>query len=458
MANAFTFGIEEEYLLVDAETKLVAHDMPQAFFEAARAASDGRVSPEFLQPQIEVISSPHTDMAAGRAELRHLRRTVAAVAAEHGGAILASGTHPTALWRSAQQTAKRRYDTVMHDLQMIGQRDLLCGLHVHVAFPDPDERFDVMTGCCPTCRWSWSCRRPRRSGHRARPASRATGSPPLTSCRVPGSLSCSARARSRAYVAALVRAGVMKDSSISGGRCAPRSTIRPWNCGHPIPARWSRTRSPSPGSYRTVAHHLYFNRWRNSELNPVTRAIVVENKWRAQRYGVHGPFVTEEGAVTVAEMLDRVAEETAKEPRHSAAPPRSGAAAPSSVRGPRPTRSSRCSRRTTAAEPRRGAARGHRLDRRRHAAVRASVTFLPFGPVHQAALSAKSGSRLRIKLGFGSPPRAGGRCSKGRAMRSSWHGPRPAINGRFARSWHAIWAAPSGSRWRSSAAPPRPTI
>ena len=44
---------------------------------------------------------------------------------------------------------KERYDTVMHDLQMIGQRDLLCGLHVHVELPDPDERVDVMYRMLP---------------------------------------------------------------------------------------------------------------------------------------------------------------------------------------------------------------------------------------------------------------------------------------------------------------------
>ena len=57
--------------------------------------------------------------------------------------------------------------------------------------------------------------------------------------------------------------------------------------------------------------------------NAVSRAIVVENKWRAQRYGVHGTFVAEEGAVTVAEMLDRLIEETASTPTRSTAAPRS---------------------------------------------------------------------------------------------------------------------------------------
>src|SRR5262249_50821388 len=106
------FGIEEEYFLVDAETKSLVHHMPQAFLEAAKAAANGRISPEFLQPQIEVISLPHDNMADARAELRELRRTIAAVAGEHGLAILAAGTHPTGIWCKARQTEKARYDNV----------------------------------------------------------------------------------------------------------------------------------------------------------------------------------------------------------------------------------------------------------------------------------------------------------------------------------------------------------
>src|SRR5262245_56742039 len=117
MTNDFTFGIEEEYFLVDAQTKRVATDVPQTLFDAAKEATGGRISTEFLQPQIEVITLPHANMPDARAELRYLRQTVATVAAEHGLAILAAGTHPTALWRKALQTSKERYDTVMHDLQ-----------------------------------------------------------------------------------------------------------------------------------------------------------------------------------------------------------------------------------------------------------------------------------------------------------------------------------------------------
>ena len=104
MSDDFKFGIEEEYFLVDAETKSVAVTRPEAFFAAAKKAIGPQIKGEMLQSQIECATIPHIDMALARAELKHLRQTLGAVAAEHGLAILASGTHPTAIWESVHQT------------------------------------------------------------------------------------------------------------------------------------------------------------------------------------------------------------------------------------------------------------------------------------------------------------------------------------------------------------------
>jgi carboxylate-amine ligase len=113
-AGAYTIGIEEEYFLVDAETKTVAAERPEAFFAAAKAALGTQVRGELLQSQIEVTTEPHHDMSTARTELRHLRSTIAKVAADHGLAILAAGTHPTAAWEFSQQSQAERYDVVTH--------------------------------------------------------------------------------------------------------------------------------------------------------------------------------------------------------------------------------------------------------------------------------------------------------------------------------------------------------
>ena len=312
MAGNFTFGIEEEYFLVDAETKLVARRVPEAFFKSAEAASRGRISREFLQAQLEVITSPHASMADARSELRHLRQTAAAVAAEHGLGILAAGTHPTALWSTAVQTPKARYDSVMDDLQMIGQRDMLCGMHVHVELPDPDGRIDVMCRIIPylplflalsTSSPFWQSRRTGLKGYRL------AAYDELPRSGVPELLRT--KEEFDAYVAALVRAGVINDSSYIWWAIRPSLNHPTLELRAPDCCTLVEDSIAIAALYRTLARHLYVNPRRNSDIGVVARAIAVENKWRAQRHGVHGTFVTEDGGVTVAEMLDRVIEETA---------------------------------------------------------------------------------------------------------------------------------------------------
>jgi glutamate---cysteine ligase / carboxylate-amine ligase len=145
----FRFGIEEEYFLVEAETKAIARTVPKALFAAMKTLTLGRGKGEFLQQQLEAATKPHVDMAGAREELRQLRSTLAEIVAPYGFGILAAGTHPTATWAEAQQTKAERYDVVMHDLQMIGRRNMLCGMHVHVELPDPKARVDVMTRMLP---------------------------------------------------------------------------------------------------------------------------------------------------------------------------------------------------------------------------------------------------------------------------------------------------------------------
>ncbi|HMG80433.1 MAG TPA: YbdK family carboxylate-amine ligase, partial [Xanthobacteraceae bacterium] len=147
--DLFQFGIEEEYFLSDARTLQVPKETPEALFQLADCGDAGRIGREFLQAQIEAATEPHSEIGDARTELKRLRQNVAAAAAEHGLTILACGTHPSALWPEAVQSPKDRYTHVMDVLQMIGQRNMLCGMHVHVEFPDPARRVDVMTRMLP---------------------------------------------------------------------------------------------------------------------------------------------------------------------------------------------------------------------------------------------------------------------------------------------------------------------
>jgi carboxylate-amine ligase len=314
LAGAFRFGIEEEYFLVDAQTKAIAPTVPEALFDAAKALTLGRGKCEFLQQQLEVATEPHVDMARAGAELRQLRHLLAKVAARHGLAILASGTHPTAAWGEAQQTKAERYDAVMHDLQMIGRRNMLCGLHVHVELPDPDARVDVMTRMLPylplfialaTSSPFWQSQRTGLLGYRlaAYDELPRTGVPELFRT----------HKEFEAYVDALVRAGVMPNASFIWWAMRPSTAHPTLELRAPDCCTRVEDTLAISALYRTLVRRVFFNPRLNADLTAVSRAIIVENKWRAQRYGIHGTFVDEARPreVPFPHWLDQVIEEAA---------------------------------------------------------------------------------------------------------------------------------------------------
>jgi carboxylate-amine ligase len=307
--GAYSIGIEEEYFLVDAETKLVAAERPEAFFAAAKATIGPQVRGELLQSQIEVATEPHHDMATARTELRHLRATIASVAAQHGLAILAAGTHPTAAWESSLQSPAVRYDTVMEDLQMLGQRNMLCGLHVHVELPDGEDRVDVMCRMLPylplfvalaTSSPFWRSRPTGLKGYRlaAYDELPRTGVPELFR----------KSEEFDAYVAALTKAGVIDDASYVWWALRPSLAHPTLELRAPDCCTFVDDSIAIASLYRCLAHRLCRNPFLHADMTAVTRAIVVENKWRAQRYGVKGTFASMDGsgAISVSEMLEQV--------------------------------------------------------------------------------------------------------------------------------------------------------
>ncbi len=141
---AFTIGIEEEYLLVDRETRDLCAEPPPAMMEECERRLTGQVSPEFLRAQIEVGTRVCGSVAEARADLSRLRAAVADVAGGYGLAPIASATHPFARWHDQKHTDKERYNVLARDMQALARRLLICGLHVHIGIEDEDLRIDLM--------------------------------------------------------------------------------------------------------------------------------------------------------------------------------------------------------------------------------------------------------------------------------------------------------------------------
>ena len=142
-APPFTIGIEEEYLLVDKETYALAH-APDALIDACKADLAGKVSPEFLQCQIEIGTGVCATIGEARKDLAHLRNTVARHADAYGLAPIAASCHPFADWKDQHHTDKARYNKLRRDLAGVARRMLICGMHVHVGIPDQDMRITLV--------------------------------------------------------------------------------------------------------------------------------------------------------------------------------------------------------------------------------------------------------------------------------------------------------------------------
>ncbi len=141
---AFTVGIEEEYLLVNRETRDLCNDTPETMVQECAALCGGQVTPEFLRSQIEVGTRPCKTIPEAREDLASLRSAVIEVAGRYGLAPIAASTHPFASWRDQRHTEKERYDILEHDMQAAARRMLICGMHVHVGIGDNELRIDLL--------------------------------------------------------------------------------------------------------------------------------------------------------------------------------------------------------------------------------------------------------------------------------------------------------------------------
>ncbi|WP_319823497.1 carboxylate-amine ligase [Thalassovita sp.] len=139
----FTIGVEEEYLLVDRDTLDLA-PAPKELMERCSAELEGQFSPEFLNCQVEIGTRVCAGVPEAREDLRRLRSTVAQVAAEYNLVPIAASCHPFSDWRSQHHTDKERYNNLRDDLAGVVRRMLICGMHVHVGIPYPDQRIDLM--------------------------------------------------------------------------------------------------------------------------------------------------------------------------------------------------------------------------------------------------------------------------------------------------------------------------
>ena len=142
-APSLTIGIEEEYQIVDPQTRELRSYITQILEEGKLILLE-QVKPELHQSMVEVGSSVCQTPAELRNELVRLRRTIMELAAKNGLKIAAAGTHPISSWMTQEITPQERYMGVKQDMQELAQRLLIFGTHVHIGIEDREFLIDAM--------------------------------------------------------------------------------------------------------------------------------------------------------------------------------------------------------------------------------------------------------------------------------------------------------------------------
>ncbi len=141
---SFTIGIEEEYMIVDAETRDLIHKAPRSLMPECKRRLQKQVTPEFLQCQIEVGTPVCKTIQQAKSHLVELRGTVSDVVRGHDMELMAASTHPFAIGEEQHTTRKARYQELANDLQGVVRRLIISGMHVHVGIDDDDLRVDLL--------------------------------------------------------------------------------------------------------------------------------------------------------------------------------------------------------------------------------------------------------------------------------------------------------------------------
>jgi glutamate---cysteine ligase / carboxylate-amine ligase len=289
---SFTLGIEEEYLLVDKESRDLVPEPPAELLAKAEDALRGQVSPEFLRSQIEVGTRVCKSLAEARDEIVHLRQTVGKIAGEFGLAPIAASTHPFAKWSVQQHTDKERYNILAQDLQVVARRLIICGMHVHVGIEDDDLRIDIMNQAAYFLPHllALSTSSPFWQGYATGLKSyRLSVFDELPRTGIPHQFSSySEYART---VELLVSAGLIEDASKLWWDLRPSARF---------PTLEMRITDVCPmledgiaiaGLYLCLCRMLYRLRRQNQRWRYYPPFLVRENRWRAQRYGIEQGMV-----------------------------------------------------------------------------------------------------------------------------------------------------------------------
>ncbi len=303
---AVTYGIEEEFFLIDPSTRQLRSDRTDALLTACRARFGDRVSEEMLRAQIEIATPILRSTDIARDTLAELRGEVGRIASRFDLKLLAASTHPLGDWQQEMHHDKPRYERLASEYRLIGRRNLVCGLHVHVAVPADIDRVALLNRLLP---WlplflALSASSPFWSGAQTGLASyRQAAYDEWPRSGTPDAFDD--EAQYFGFVDLLRRHGAVDGAGDMWWTIRPSGkypTLELRICD--ACTRIDDTLALAAAFRCLIRAHLRQPRL-GVQRSAITRRIVDENRWRAKRHGTHASFIDEVtgGVRTVAETL-----------------------------------------------------------------------------------------------------------------------------------------------------------
>jgi glutamate---cysteine ligase / carboxylate-amine ligase len=289
---SFTIGIEEEYQTVDPVTfDLRSHIQTEIMAKGKRQMNE-RVKAEMHQAVIEVGTGVCRNIKDATIDLKDLRRRMVALTEEHGLLLVSGATHPFADWRAQDIHPDERYLQIVEDLQIVARANLIFGLHVHVGIEDRETLIQIMNQmryflphllALSTNSPFWIGMNTGLKSYRCKVFDRF----PRTN--IPDTFD--SWADYERFVNLLVRTHSIDNAKKIWWDIRPHpffQTVEIRICD--VPMRADETIAIAALIQATVAM-LYRLHERNISWRSYSRALLMENKWRALRYGLDGSLI-----------------------------------------------------------------------------------------------------------------------------------------------------------------------
>jgi len=142
----FNIGIEEEYQTIDPVTRNLRSHIQAEILERGKTILAERVKPEMHASVVEIGTGVCETIGQAEEEIRSIRREIITLARRGGMEIAGGGTHPFSLWRDQDIYPDERYRVMVEDMKMVARANLIFGLHVHIGIEDKETAIQLMNG------------------------------------------------------------------------------------------------------------------------------------------------------------------------------------------------------------------------------------------------------------------------------------------------------------------------